>query len=274
MKDTKQPARVAGGPCPDFESLSCYADSELDPAVTAGVAAHVSGCSHCATLAVRLREGFEADDARRRDGGIGGSGCAGEEELVLYAMGEMNGAERAVLEAHFGGCDACISALTVLHNRLAVAAMVETPVPAGTQQRARRALDAWLPSPAAAEELPRYAPPRISALLSRARALLRVPVLVPAAAIAAGALLTVALQPGRVERPVGEEQGRSIMRDAARMRVTAVEASVRSRPSMQSEVVATVHRGAVVEVAAEERGWYEVRLEGGRPGWVEREAFE
>ena len=40
------------------------------------------------------------------------------------------------------------------------------------------------------------------------------------------------------------------------------------------EVVATVRRGTLVEVAGEERDWFEVRLDGGRPGWVEREAFE
>lgn len=272
MKDTKQPARGAAGPCPDFESLSCYADGELDPAVAAGIAAHVSGCSRCATLAVRLREGFEAEDARR-DGGIGGSGCAGEEPLVIYATGGMNGTERAALEAHLGGCDPCISALTLLHRRLAVAGVVDTPVPAGVQQRGRLALEAWLPAFAPVEELPRHAEPRASVLLGRLRGLLRVPVLVPAAVVA-GALLVIALQPGPVERAVSDEHGRAIAPDSARMRVTAVEATVRSRPSMQSEVVATVRRGTLVVVAGEERGWYRVRLDGGSPGWVEREAFE
>jgi uncharacterized protein YgiM (DUF1202 family) len=110
-------------------------------------------------------------------------------------------------------------------------------------------------------------------LLDRLRGLLRVPVLVPAA-LAAGALLTVALQPGSMERPDSGELNRAVAPDSVRMRVTAVEATVRSRPSMQSETVATVHRGTIVEVAGGERDWYEVRLDSGPKGWVEREAFE
>ena len=269
MKDTRQPASGAAQRCPDFESLSCFADGELEPPAVADIAAHVAACSHCATLAARLREGFEADHAQQ-DGGIGGSGCAGEEHLVVYATRGMSGAERAMLDAHLGGCDACIRALTVMHRRLGIAAMVDSPVPAGVQQRARLAFEAGTLAPAA-DSAP-YVEPRGPALLDRLRGLLRVPVLVPAA-VAAGALLTVAVQPGRVEQPSGE-RGRAVAPDTARLRVTAVEAIVRSRPSNQSEVVATVRRGTVMDVAGEERDWYEVRLESGRPGWVEREAFE
>jgi hypothetical protein len=271
MTDARQPVSGAGTPCPDFESLSCYADGELEPALATGIAAHVDSCSHCATLAGRLREGLAPDDARP-DGGIGGSGCAGEEHLVVYAAGGMNGAERAALHAHLGGCDPCVGALTVLHRRLSLAAMVDTPVPSGVQQRARLAFETGLREFAPAAERPRYVEPRGAALLDRIRGLLRVPVLVPAA-LAAGALLTVALQPGSPERGSGE-LSRAVAPDSARMRVTAVEATVRSRPSMQSDTVATVHRGTVVEVAGGERDWYEVRLDGGSKGWVEREAFE
>jgi len=58
-------ARQGTAGCPDFESLSCYTDGELDLAAAAGVAAHVGECGRCAALAVQLREGFEADGARR-----------------------------------------------------------------------------------------------------------------------------------------------------------------------------------------------------------------
>jgi hypothetical protein len=273
MTDARQPVSGAGTPCPDFESLSCYADGELEPALAAGIAAHVDTCSHCVTLAGRLREGLAPDDARR-DGGIGGSGCAGEERLVVYAAGGMSGAERAALHAHLGVCDPCVSALAVLHRRLSLAAVVDTPVPSGVQQRARLAFAAGLEEVAPAAERARYAEPRGAALLERIRGLLRVPVLVPAA-LAAGALLTtVALRPGSQEPAGSGELTRAIAPDSVRMRVTAIEATVRSRPSMQSETVATVRRGTVVEVAGGERDWYEVRLDGGSKGWVEREAFE
>ena len=84
----------------------------------------------------------------------------------------------------------------------------------------------------------------------------------------------IAIQPGLVGQGVEGERSRAIVPDTVKLRVNAAEAIVRGRPSMHSEVVATVQRGTTLEVAGEERGWYEVRLEGGRPGCVEREAFE
>ena len=268
MTDVKQ----GTAPCPDFESLSCYADGELDAPLGAAIAAHVGECSRCSALALRLRDGFEADDARR-DGGIGGSGCADEEHLIMYATGAVHGAERANLAAHLVGCDACIAALAAVHRRLAVAALVDTPVPAGVQQRARLVLEAAVREMAPAAERPRPAEPRGTVLLHRLRERLRMPVLVPVA-LAAGAMLMVGLQAGRMDQAGSGERSRAIAPDAVRLRVTAVEATVRSRPSMQSDVVATVRRGTVVEIAGEERDWYEIRTEGGHPGWVEREAFE
>lgn len=279
MTDARHPGMGGGSACPDFESLSCYADGEVEPATAGALAAHVGACTHCATLAARLREGLAADDGLR-DGGIGGSGCIGEEPLVVYATGGLSGTEREALHAHLGGCDACLRALTHLQRRLSIAAAIATPVPAGVQQRARLAFETGIVPPPPALERPRYAEPGRVALLDRLRGLLRVPILVPAA-IAAGALLMVSLQQGPVELqqgPVdqnsGTERSRAIAPDIVKLRVRAVEATVRSRPSMQSEVVATVQRGVTLEVAGEERGWFQVRLEGGRPGWVEREAFE
>src|SRR5215475_13625909 len=256
--------------CPDFEALSCYADGELEPPEAGAIAAHIGECVHCGTLTVRLREGLAADDARR-DGGIGGSGCASEEHLVLYATHGLAHTDRAALQSHLVGCDACIRALTMLHRRLAVAAAIDTPVPSGVQQRARLAFEAGLHAEAHAAA-PRFEP-RGTALLGRLRGLLRVPVLAPAA-LAAGALLVVALHAGWSERPVSDERIRAVEPDVVKRRITAVEATVRSRPSMQSDVVATISRGTVVEVAGMERDWYQVRLDGGRAGWLEREAIE
>src|ERR1700690_2293337 len=99
MTDVRKSTGDTGAPCCDFESLSCFADGELEPDAAAAVAEHLGHCPRCATLATRLRERFEADDARR-DGGLGGSGCCDEEHLVLYAAGGMQGAEQAALAAH------------------------------------------------------------------------------------------------------------------------------------------------------------------------------
>jgi anti-sigma factor RsiW len=236
------------------------------------MAAHVEGCSHCGTLTARLREGLTPDDARR-DGGIGGSGCVSEERLIVYAAGGLDGSERAALLSHLDGCDACISGLVMLHRRLALAPVIETPIPAGIQQRAQAALEAGLRELAPAAERPLPVEPRAVPLLSRVRELLRAPVLVPAA-LAAGALFMVAVQPGAHDQAGSGDRNRAIAPDTVKLRVTAIEATVRSRPSMQSETVATVSRGATVEVNGEERDWYQVRLDGGRQGWVEREAFE
>jgi anti-sigma factor RsiW len=266
MTDARQPV-TGGDTCPDFESLSCYADGELDATPAAAVAAHVEHCARCANLATRLRDGFEADDARR-DGGIGGSGCGGDETLILYATGALAGTNRATLEAHLATCDACVTAVALLHRRLGVG-MVERAVPTDIQRRAALAIESgWAdPTPRVHRIEPRLA------VLHRVRELLRKPVLVPAA-LAAGAMLTVALHPGWIQSAGNAERSRAVAPDTAMRRVTAVEATVRSRPSMQSEVVATVRRGTLMEVAGEERDWLEVRLDGGRPGWVEREAFE
>jgi anti-sigma factor RsiW len=258
--------------CPDFESLSCYADGELDPPAAAAMAAHVADCARCGGMAVRLLEGFEADHVGQ-GGGMGGSECAGEERLVAYAAGGLETAERARVTDHLITCDACIGALAVVHRRLGIASMVDTPVPTRIQARARLALETGMRELAAANGQMRPVAPRAPALLDRVRALFRAPVLVPAA-LAAGALVMVALQQGRIDPAGSGERSRAVAPDSTTLRVTAVEATVRSRPSMQSQIVATVRRGALVQIAGEERDWYEVRVDGGQPGWVEREAFE
>lgn len=271
MTDAKQPTAGAAGTCPDFEALSCYVDGELEAARAAQVAAHVDHCGRCATLSLRLREGL-GDSEARRDGGIGGSGCASGEQLVLYAAGGLDGSERAALVAHLASCDACVETVAVVHSRLALAPTVETPIPLAVQRRAAAVLvepmGELAPSverarPLAVEDTPGW--------LERLRGWLRVPVLIPAA-VAAGALLMVSV----VHQPSASdgERSRALAPAAVRLRVTATEARVYARPSQNSELVGSVHRGAMLEVAGEERDWYEIHLEGGRPGWVAREAFE
>ena len=254
-------------PCCDFESLSCYADGELDAEATAVVAEHLSGCPRCATLATRLRERFEADDAQRA-GGLAGFGCWDEEHLVLYAAGGLDGAEHAALAAHLADCDGCVAAVAVLHRHLALAPETPSSVPIELN---RRALDAFAGEPAVAP----VASPRRSWVtrLARARELLRVPVMVPAA-LAAGTLLAVGLQSAVSQRSASIERTRAVAPPSANRRVTAVEAAVHSRPSLQSSVVGTVRRGTMVAVSGEERDWYEIHADGGPLGWIEREAVE
>ena len=124
----------------------------------------------------------------------------------------------------------------------------------------------------------RGGPRRLRAVGPPTAALICVAVLLGAASVRAQDTLTCGVPVTRTLQPAHEltgagEQSRAVAPSAVKLRVTAVEASVRSRPSMQSEVVGTVRRGALVEVAGEERDWYQIRVDG-RPGWVEREAFE
>ena len=258
-------------PCCDFESLSCYADGELDAGATAVVAEHLNGCPRCATLATRLRERFEADDAQRA-GGLAGSGCWDEERLVLYAAGALDGAEHAALAAHLADCDACVASVAVLHRHLAIAADAPAPVPMGIN---RRALTAFADRPAESMSVAPALPPRLGwrTRIARARGLLRLPVIMPAA-LAAGALLAVGLQTTWLQHSATLERTRAVAPPSASRRVTAVEAAVHSRPSLQSSVVGTVRRGTVVAVSGEERDWYEIQVDGGPLGWVEREAVE
>jgi hypothetical protein len=222
-------------------------------------------------LFARLREAVGED--ARRDGGTGGSGCVGEEHLIVYATGGLIGSERSALQTHLGACDVCVGALATLHRRLGLAASVATPIPGGVQQRAKVALETGLLSLVPTPERAPQPAPRGIPLLERLRGLLRVPVLVPVA-MAAGALFVVALQPGLMPQPDSGERSRAIAPQTVKLRISVGETIVRSRPSMQSEALTAVRRGTTLEVAGEQRDWYEVRLADGTTGWVEREAFE
>jgi hypothetical protein len=225
----------------------------------------------------RLREGFGGSEARS-DGGLGGSGCVSEEQLVLYASGGLVGDARAVIAAHVGGCDPCVASLVQVHRRLSVLVDVAAPIPAGVVRRAQAVLPAAL-----AELAPHAAPPprpqpvmareAAPSFVERLRGWLRVPVLAPLA-VAAAALFMVTTSWNPSAAPGGAERSRALPPAAVRMRVTADTTTLYSRPSGKSDAVGTVAHGATVQVAGEERGWYEVRLDDGRSGWILREAFE
>jgi len=273
MTDARQPAAGAGI-CPDFEVLSCFADGELEAAHGTAVEAHLAACRRCDGLAHKLREGFGAGEPQG-DGGIGGSGCAGEETLLLYASGTLPGVEALTLAAHVGGCDPCVAALGRLQRRLRVLDETAAPIPPAVQRRAAAVLpDALRDLAPAAPARPQPQMARSAPSLGvRARAWLRPQILVPSA-VAAAALFVVAIGQRPGAPPSGGERSRALPSRQVSLRVTVAEAPVHQRPSGQSEVIATVQRGTVISVAGEERGWYEVRLEGGTPGWVVREAFE
>jgi len=270
MTDAQRQHSDSAGPgCPDFELLSYFADGELDLQPAAAVQAHLATCPRCAALSARLGVGFAAADVRR-DGEVRAD-CIEAERLILYALGGDGIDAGRAIATHLGGCDSCLIALTGLRQRLGALAAVDVAVPTGVQQRARLALESAL-----AELAPAAAPRRPArvAFFHRWRGALRVPVLVPAA-LAAGALVMVALHgPLHSGSALPGERSRAVPAESSRLRVTAVEAPVRSRPSRQSDLVTTVRRGATVDVAGIERDWYEVHLDGGRQGWVEREAFE
>ena len=93
MTDARHPAVGVGAACPDFESLSCYADGEVDSETAAALAIHVDGCSHCATLFARLRE------AVRREETLAYDEPPGWMQPVRHALGALLMAEGRAEEA-------------------------------------------------------------------------------------------------------------------------------------------------------------------------------
>ena len=265
---TAGPERLPSA-CPDFEVLSCFADGELEAGRVGTVTAHVRSCERCATPAARLSAGFRAVDVRR-DGGIGGSGCADDEGLILYLTRGLYDTERAILESHLNGCDHCVATLSLLHRRLSVSDTISAPVPDAVQEAARRVLEHGSPNPTPAAVAPDGRNWRRT--LERLGRLLRMPILVPNA-VATGAFLVIAVQEHRSAPSMPAEQSRAIAGDE-HLRVTTATAVVRGQPSGQGEVIATVRRGAALAVTGQERGWYRVMLPDKRSGWIAREAFE
>ncbi len=271
---TKPPAPPAGGvECPDFEVLSRYADGELPGATAGDVEAHLDACGRCANLAVRLQDGFGAA-AASGDAGVGGTGCVGEERLILYHGGALADDEAPAVERHLAACDPCVASLARLHLRLSLQESVARAVPAALQARA---LAAFAPEQrAAAAPVQRAAatgPGWREALADWFGGLFQLPMAVPAGVAVALLVVAVGVQQRWTAQPMQSDLTRGVSMET-HLRVTAPQALIRALPRSDAEVVQTVERGAVLEVAGEERHWYRVVLPGARQGWVERDVFE
>jgi anti-sigma factor RsiW len=258
--------------CPDFETLSRFADEELGAEGVEGVAAHLRQCARCEALAARLRAGFGTFETVH-DGGIGGSGCAAEESLILYVRDALSERERKEVEKHLAACDPCVAGLALLHGRLRMEEFVGAGVPEAVRARAMQAFASSVEAPVPSRALAVAVRSSWFGDLGRVfSGLFRLPILVPVG-VAAGAILMVTVQdtwrgplaPSDLTRSVDEQQV---------LRVTAPQARVWTAPTTRSEIVATVGKGTELRVAATERHWYQVVLPEGRVGWIERAAFE
>jgi anti-sigma factor RsiW len=257
---------TSGPECPDFEVLSRFVDGELTGADGTDAESHLAACEPCARLANRLAGGLGVGDARR-DGGIGGSGCADEETLVLYSSGTLAAAQRAGLDQHLGECDRCMAAVVAVHRRLRLADRIAVAVPPSLIGRAAAAFESSQRDRPLAARTASW----LESVRRRCAELVRMPVLVPTA-LAAAALLIVALQLNP-DNNARYEASRAVDVGST-LRITVPLATVRSRPSHNADVVAKLERGTTVAVAGEERGWYRIVLPNDRSGWLEREAFE
>jgi len=186
--------------------------------------------------------------------------CPGDEVLVASLTAGLSGAESAALDSHLDSCDRCVAALQVVQLRLALADEIATPVPRTVRARVPGAA---VPARAARDWLA-----TVRDLLA---AMVRLPVLIPVS-VAVGALLMVASQTWLSPTPP-REMTRSVPLQQ-RLRITAPDAVVRVQPAARADAVATLSRGALVDVTGEERDWYRVALPNGTEGWVERRAFE
>jgi anti-sigma factor RsiW len=262
---------AASGDCPDFELLSRFADSEV--ADTGDLEKHLAGCARCASLAARLQDGLGFDDSAR-SGGIGGSGCANEESLILYLMEDLPALERSAVDGHLRACDACVSSLTLVRRRITLDDSVAVAVPRELRERAWRGIESALGAePVARRPVPGDSESWRSGLGRRVADFFRLPVLVPVG-VAVGAIIMVGIQESGFLTPPATELSRSVAREQ-QLRVSAPSAVVRSSPDASAEVLATVERGTALRVVdAEHRDWYRVLLPGDKEGWVEGSAFK
>jgi Bacterial SH3 domain/Putative zinc-finger len=267
---TPQSKTAGGAGCPDFEDLSQFVDGELDADRASHVAAHITHCAWCSGLATMIRAYFEAA-AASADATSDGANCSTTEMLVSYLTTGLSDAERHSIDTHVRGCDQCIRTLTLLQRRLLSAEQVPAPVPAFLMDRATAAATrAHRPAKPAAGLAEAWG--ALSSVGRRLSAHIRLPVLVPAA-VAAGALLVVAGEHNWMKPEPLKEMTRSVPSHRT-LRITAPEAVVRAQPNSRTAIVATLDRGAALEVTSLEKDWYRVTLPGGAEGWVERQAFE
>lgn len=258
--------------CPDFETLSRFADEELGADGADGVAAHLVQCARCNALTGRLRAGFGSLETVYT-AGTAGSGCVHEESLILYVRDVLSERERKEVEKHLATCDPCVAGLALLHGRLRMADTVGSAVPEAIRARAMQALASSVEEqPGAQMRAVAARPGWLHGTRRALSALLRLPILIPVG-VAAGAILMVAVQdtwrgpvvPAGLSRSVGEQEV---------LRVTSPQARIWSAPTTRSEIIATVGKGTELRVAATERHWYQVVLPKGQMGWIERNAFE
>ncbi len=273
MAETRMTTPPGGGAeCPDFEVLSRFADGELPGAAAGDVQTHLDACGRCATLAVRLQDGFGAA-AASGDAGVGGTGCVGEERLILYHGGALADDEAPAVERHLAACDPCVASLARLHLRLGLQESVARAVPAALQARA---LAAFAPEQSTAvapvQRAAATGPGWREALADWLGGLFQLPLAVPAMAAVALLVMAVGVQQRWTAQPVPD--GIRAVNMETHLRVRAPQALIRALPRSDAEVVETVERGTVLEVAGEDRHWYRVVLPGARQGWVERDVFE
>jgi anti-sigma factor RsiW len=256
--------------CPDFEDLSRFVDGEVETAHAESIASHVSGCEECDGLIARMREDVPAGGTRARENE---RPCGRAEDVLLYAIGQASMRERSDLESHLQACDRCVRELVHLRRRFALSDEADRPVPATVQAAGRRALVAALGDLAAEAGAATHTGRGLWAgLRERVERLLDLRVLVPVS-VAAGALFMVGLQELWVRPALDGERFREVEVQQM-LRVTAPEAVVRVRPHSGAAPNTTLQRGALVQVAGEQRGWILVLLPDGGSGWVDRRAFE
>jgi hypothetical protein len=182
-----------------------------------------------------------------------------------WPRGVVTDDEMQALSTHVTACDHCVEDLRTASRRLALAADMPVPVPSEIVARVLAGATAQR-QPVAAEHNS-----WLAEVGQRLAAMIRMPVLVPAA-VAALALIVIV---PRLQTPTGsqEELSRAVeLRQPAR--VTADIAVVRAARSGDAAVLVTLARGDRAILTAEEDGWYRVALADGAEGWVERRAFE
>lgn len=190
--------------------------------------------------------------------------CPTPETLLAYLTDEVPSPERTRIDVHLDGCDHCLELTVTGHARLSHGSIGE-PVPSVLSQPTAAVPPQNAAGPAGASpSSPRRPTPVVR----------RLPVpptrwLVAPLALAAGVALM--LVSPNFYRNADAPQTRGVM-DLTSVKVTAHQADVRSDPSLHATVVAQLTRGAVVEVAAQEREWYRVRLASGGLGWIEQRA--
>jgi len=254
------------GDCPDDQALSEFLDGELAEESAVSIRSHVSGCQPCAAflqiIALMPEVGAPEDEPLACTTG------PRPEELVAYLAGVADAEDD--IEQHLLGCQQCVRTLMTMQRRQRVTLDLSVSVPAAVQAAVTVKGGQAQPSRAGVvQDLLQAGWVAVSDWLS---ALTRLPVLVPAS-FAAGALVVFLAQqmspiPGvqhRVTRSVPTQRTLS---------VTAPQAPLRAEPYSRAVTVATLHRGAVVEVVGEQDGWYRVLTREGSKGWVDRRAFQ